>query len=427
MLQGKGPIFFKPLASKNNEKVITKKIHTMSGPIAPEDGAAAGTVATTAAVAQSSTVELSYPLPEIHEPHIEDCISRPIVSVVLPGAIHEEVRQVEVMRMHNPTQAYITLPGHPPKLLNPLVPGWGEEILGSILHRESSGHLLFTHPKSPEDLERVVIKRLRKAVVHNALARGFFLGEDPYIDILRMQTIGDNTHVLSCIDALQDDTYLYVITPYCEHDLNSWIMASSRQQGSENFAKDVFTNMLQNIEYLQRHKICHRNITPGTCKFYKGRILLTGLGYSFRAPERGSLIRNIGAIVGEPSYIPPEVFVGLPYDAQVYDLWSTTVIVFNLLTGCMLYKHPVPDDMLFRYFVLANGLSRCPYNVLTREVVSGLHDTHVRTTIMNLSQKCAALSPEILQLFEGCFCIAPYKRWTIQDAKECLWLKGRAV
>ena len=397
----------------------------MPGPITPEDGTTAETT-TTATVAQSSTVKLSYPLPEIHEPHIEDCISRPIVSVVHPGATHGETRQVEVMRMHSPTQAYMTLLGHPPKLLNPRVPGWGEEFLGGILHR-TSGHL-FTFPP-PEDLERVVIKRFRKIVVHNALARGF-LGEDPYIDILRMQTIGDNTHVLTCIDALQDDTYLYVITPYCEHDLSSWIMAgeSPRQHlGSEKFAKDVFTNMLQNMGYIQRHNICHRNITPETCKFYKGRLLLTGLGYSFRAPEEGTLIRNTGIIAGEPSYMPPEVFVGLPYDAQVYDLWSTAVIVFNLLTGCMLYKHPVPNDMSFRYFVLARGLSRWPYNELTREVVSGLLDTHVRSTIMNLSQKCAALRPEILQLFEGCFCISPYQRWTVQDAKECLWIKGHAV
>ena len=378
-----------------------------------------GSASQTYGAAKISTVEVSCPIPETHNAYIEECLSNTLVYVLPQGANQEEARQVEVVRKHCPMQAYMALQDHPRRLLNTQVPGWGEEYLGVVLHRLNERQFAVA---PSQDLETVVIKRFSKAVVHSALARGF-LGENPYIDILRMQAIGDNTHVISCIEALEDETCLYIITPYIEHDLGSWIR--TKQGVSEIFAKDMIINMLQNILYLQGRGICHRNLTPENCKVSKVRVIFTGLGHSFRAPQTDGLIRNTGA-VGDPAFMPPEVYVGLPFDARAYDLWSTAVILFNLLTGSVLCERPTPDDMLFRYLVLARGLSHIPDNALTRELLSELDDD-MQSMLLGLSKKCVALSPEILEFLEGCIFVAPDERWTVRDAEACLWLKGSGI
>jgi hypothetical protein len=60
--------------------------------------------------------------------------------------------------------------------------------------------------------QHVAIKRLSLEVVTMELENGS--NEDLYKEIWRIQTIvGDNHHVVGCIEALQDEQFLYTITP----------------------------------------------------------------------------------------------------------------------------------------------------------------------------------------------------------------------
>jgi hypothetical protein len=40
--------------------------------------------------------------------------------------------------------------------------------------------------------------------------------EHPFREIHRLQTMGDDIHVLSIVEALQDRHYLYIVTPWCD-------------------------------------------------------------------------------------------------------------------------------------------------------------------------------------------------------------------
>jgi serine/threonine protein kinase len=233
-----------------------------------------------------------------------------------------------------------------------------------------------------------------------------------------MQTIGDNKHVLGCIEGLRDQKYMYIIMPFChEESLVEWI--PWKQGLPENQAREFFLQILENIMYLRSHGICHRDLSPDNCLVYNGRVVLTDLAMSFRIPPSGFVV-PLGSF-GKPAYLPPEVFFCLPFDPYACDLWSLAVILFNLLTGEILYQHPAPGNILFRYFILAGGLSNTPVNERTVELLMEVDDAE-RCSLQTIAEKCMGLSPDALTLLEGLLRVAPQKRWTTHEIRESAWI-----
>jgi serine/threonine protein kinase len=200
-----------------------------------------------------------------------ECDHAPQVWVVPQGG-QPHSRIVEVARRHNPTQAYQLIEGFKAKPLAHGGPIWGHIYLGVILPRQSTG--LYEEP-AEESARRVIIKKLFKPIVDDDLRRGS--RENPYKEVMRMKQLAgvggeglvedaySNEHVLGCIDALYDDKYLYIITPYCENDslLHHIPLTPTENTSVEAQARDIYKQMLSNIEYLHQHRICHRDVDPG--------------------------------------------------------------------------------------------------------------------------------------------------------------------
>jgi serine/threonine protein kinase len=360
-------------------------------------------------------------------PVIETCITRPQHGiVVLPSSDVEDddmiildphdrnkhqLPTVEVVKAHSPTQAYMKIESKKSKSLDHHAPGWGCVYFGVILPKVQEG--VFICP-TQEDARLVAIKRLSKAVVHNSLQQG--KRENPYKEILWMQRMGDNYHVLGLIEALQDDRYLYIIMPYCEREsLVEWI--PWRRGVDENVARTVFMNILENLLYVHEHGIAHRDVSPDNCMVLNDRVVFNDLAMSFRIPPGGK-VTGMGGF-GKAAYLPPEVCLNLPFDAKGCDLWSAAVILFNLLTGEIAWTEPLPGNLIFRYMVLANGLARNPANERTVEI---LMDEPDGSPLKCLAIKCLEISPEAKDLLEGILKVAAHERWTFREVLSCPWV-----
>ena len=335
-----------------------------------------------------------------------------------------------VAASQNPAQAYIEIPTKDRKNLDHHGQGWGYVFFAlaipSVSDDDHPG--IFQEPQ-PGRVEYVAIKKLNIAVVDAALQAG--KKENPYKEIRRMQTIGDNHHVLKCIEALQDSNgeYMYIVMPYCEEEsLVEWIPWKQPQGGLDEYrARVIFIQILENIEYLRSHNICHRDLSPDNCMIYKGRVVLTDLAMSFKInPELGEFVKPLGGF-GKPAYLPPEVFFNLAFNAWGCDLWSSAVILFNLLTGEILYEQPEPGNILFRYFILAKGLSNTPVNERTVEILSEISSAEERSSLQSIAEKCLRLSPEVLTLLEGMLRVAFQKRWTAKEIHQSTWIQQQRL
>jgi serine/threonine protein kinase len=334
--------------------------------------------------------------------------------------------------------AYNIISSKPEKCLNHHAPGWGYVFFGIKLPKVSEG--VYRDP-SPNEVQRVAIKRLNKQVVNESIQQG--KKENPYVELLRMQQLGDNVHVLQCIEAAEDQTFLYNIMPYCEEEsLVECIPWNSGRGLEEDRVRVYFKHILQNLQYLRRHGICHRDLSPDNCMLYNGRVLFTDLAMSFRVVNPEEFIRETG-IFGKPAYQPPEVYLQLPFNGFACDLWSCAVILFNLLTGETLYEIPHYNNLLFKYFILARGISSTScLNERMIEVFEELRDEErQRMTLLRISQYTMALedclerigrkrmalwriaqitmalNPDYLDLLDGMLRLCPQERWELDKVQ----------
>jgi eukaryotic-like serine/threonine-protein kinase len=172
--------------------------------------------------------------------------------------------------------------------------------MGVILPRRED--LIYEEPMDDARAQRVAIKRLNLRVVLTELQNGS--REDPFKEIYRMQTIGDNQHVIGIVEALQDEHYLYIITPWCEGgSLMNHIRLAPGQLSVDQQARILFEQILEDLYYLNRiNGICHRDIKPGNFLISgNGRVLLSDLAMSFQMPP-GGLVNHIGQF-GTPPYM----------------------------------------------------------------------------------------------------------------------------
>ena len=353
---------------------------------------------------------------EVIVPTIDVGISRPEVWIIPHGSTERQRRIVEVVRSQEAMQAYmivetaerISLHHHG---------GWGYLYRGVLLPRVEEG--VFQEP-DPTKATYVAIKKLRRAAMNRALAGGS--RENPLREIYRMQSIGDNFHVLGCIEVLQDYKYLYIISPFCaclEDRMNTGQML-------EIEARVIFGQVLQSLAYIHHdHGICHGDISPGNALLHNnGRVVLNDLAMSFRmppAPAEG-LCNPMERLFGKPGYWAPEILFRIPFSPQACDLWAAVVTLFNLVTGEVMYKIPHPSDNLFKYFVMAQGVSRNSTELCREAMKDMVVNPSQKIAAMRIARKVRSLSPSVKLLFEKSLSMDPNDRWKLEDIRNCEWM-----
>ncbi|VEU33923.1 unnamed protein product [Pseudo-nitzschia multistriata] len=386
--------------------------------------------------------EAEYPLPEQILPEIHDAICNPqiwIVPSVPPDvdprssllrrnhpSLQPVYRQVFLCRQQDAAQAYqiIQPPAFQPVELSHGGPTWGYLFMGVILPRRKDD-MLYEEPMEHE-AQRVAIKRLDLNVVTNELRNGS--KENPFKEIWRMQTIGDHHHVCAIIEALQAENYLYIITPWCGGgSLSDNLPLSPNDRYSvEDQARILFQQILEDLHYLHKvHGICHRDIkTANFLVSESGRVLIGDLAMSFVMPK-GGIVKDIGTF-GTPPFMVPETLLNRPFDGAKCDFWAATVTLYTLVTGLpYLYRTPRPDDILFRYCIMAKGLSRDRHNELVKEIISEVDNPQDVSLLSTVVEHICNMSYDILELFENSLSLIPEERWGSEQACQSRWMQNR--
>jgi len=283
----------------------------------------------------------------------------------------------------------------------------------------------------------VAIKRLDKQVVQDSLAQGG--QENPYREVARMQELGDNVHILQCIEFLEDEKFLYIVTPKaCElgtlEQVISWGDSDDIMEPAR--IHRIFSKILRILSYLERHGINHRDFSLDNFLFLTpDNLVVFDLAMSVRIPvneESGQrcLIKPQGRCGTKP-FMAPEIYANEEaYDGVATDLWGAAVILYCLLTNRMLYSEPHRRDPSYMYFVQARGLSSEPDNDVTRGLLGAAlreQDTRASRVVRTwLSQAEAhqSLSDEALSLLENLLATDPNERWTLAQAMASAFAQG---
>jgi serine/threonine protein kinase len=157
-----------------------------------------------------------------------------------------------------------------------------------------------------------------------------------------------------------------------------------------------------------------------------GRLVLNDLAMSFKIPPSG-IVNHIGRF-GTSCYLVPEVYQKRPFHAKQCDLWACTISLFNILTSQRMYTFPVRRDLIFRYCIVAKGLSttqKHTKNVFNKKIqemiLSSSTSTHELNELLSIFEKSLLMSDELLELFEKTLDYDPSKRWTTEQVVQSPW------
>lgn len=362
--------------------------------------------------------QLHIPTPGMDANPVIEVGSHAVQVVVVPHhSLQGDYRTVEVVQQHNAQVAY-TQESEPVPITHGGSLIWGHTFHGIALPIDASRQR-FYEPSPPgyprpegrpvTPLQRVMIKRLFFKVVWTKLEADF--PENPLVEISRLQQLGDGQHLITILDALVTSEYLYIITPFYER--GSLLCQCPRASGVPDLRKEAkarffFRQMLDNVEYLQRHDICHADVDPSNFVLTdENRVLLIDPAASFRIPEEGVVRLHTRQLRGKRPFWAPELENDRDRTCVAFkiDIWASVVSLFKLVTGRLPFQRASPLD--FGFGVVSRAFSVSVHQQHVQIIHQLLHDVeHALADRIHLIQTvCAinAMSEKLRQLFSECF------------------------
>ena len=116
---------------------------------------------------------------------------------------------------------------------------------------------------------------------------------------------------------------------------------------SENESRNIFQQIIDAIYYLHQMGICHRDLKPENILFDtkdKKRIKIIDFGLSNLYLEENISNNSLSlsnrqdlldSPCGSPGYAPPEMILGCKYSGIMTDIWSSGIILYAMLCGCL--------------------------------------------------------------------------------------------
>ena len=121
----------------------------------------------------------------------------------------------------------------------------------------------------------------------------------------------------------------FIVMEYVEgEELKRMLSGGRRLELIDVF--EIMKQLLAALDYSHKQGVVHRDIKPANLMIQPGpKVKVMDFGI---ARLESSSLTQVGTVVGTPTHMSPEQLMGLPADGRA-DLWSSGVILYELLTG----------------------------------------------------------------------------------------------
>ncbi|OZB29328.1 serine/threonine-protein kinase [Acidiphilium sp. 34-64-41] len=154
-------------------------------------------------------------------------------------------------------------------------------------------------------------------------------------DLLRFkreaQAAGRLTHpnIVGVYDYGETDALAYIVMEFVEGDTLKFLLDRGDRFTPAD-AVAMLESLLAGIAYSHDNGVIHRDIKPANVMITRdGRVKLADFGV---ARIESSSLTQAGTMIGTPSYMSPEQFMGQTIDSRT-DIYSAGVLLYQLLTG----------------------------------------------------------------------------------------------
>ncbi|XP_066266848.1 testis-specific serine/threonine-protein kinase 3-like isoform X2 [Branchiostoma lanceolatum] len=172
---------------------------------------------------------------------------------------------------------------------------------------------------------KVAIKIIHKTLAPQDFREKFLPRE------LSVLTKVDHPHVIKVHEIMELGPRVYIVMDYAGHgDLLEYIQLHGAI--AESKVRVMFRQLLTGVQYLHSRGIVHRDLKCENILLdAKNNIKISDFGFA-REMRQSELSRTF---CGSAAYAAPEVLQGIPYLAELYDVWSLGVILYIMACGSM--------------------------------------------------------------------------------------------
>ena len=109
---------------------------------------------------------------------------------------------------------------------------------------------------------------------------------------------------------------------------------------------EIMKQLLSALDYSHKAGVVHRDIKPANVMVTMPGPKVKVMDFGIARLEKSNLTQ-VGTVVGTPTHMSPEQLMGLPADGRA-DLWSTGVILYELLTGVSPFLAETPATVMHK-------------------------------------------------------------------------------
>ena len=173
---------------------------------------------------------------------------------------------------------------------------------------------------------------------------------------MKMLSELENEHIIKIYQIYENESHYLIIMEYCEGgELFNYIVKNRRL--SQNEAAFFYYQLINGLEYIHSLGIVHRDLKPENLLLTKDHILkIIDFGLSNYYENN----KFLSTPCGSPCYAAPEMLCGKNYDGISVDIWTTGIILYAMLCGCVPFDN---EDSNILYKKIMKGKITYPENL----------------------------------------------------------------
>ncbi|MGZ5039916.1 MAG: serine/threonine-protein kinase [Usitatibacter sp.] len=141
-----------------------------------------------------------------------------------------------------------------------------------------------------------------------------------------------------------DGDMAFIVMEYVDgEELKRMLSSGTKFELIEVF--EIMKQLLVALDYSHKQGVVHRDIKPANLMITAGpKVKIMDFGI---ARLESSSLTQVGTVVGTPTHMSPEQLMGLQADGRA-DLWSSGVILYELLTGVSPFLADSPATVMHK-------------------------------------------------------------------------------
>ncbi|OMJ86101.1 hypothetical protein SteCoe_12458 [Stentor coeruleus] len=286
------------------------------------------------------------------------------------------------------------------------------EICG-ILGAGSYGQVLkcFDHKKQ----QNVAIKIIKSQTTFRKS------GESEYKILQYLANITkEEMNIIKPLKKLEFRGHFCIVTELLYLNLYQFIETNDFQPINANIVKRITTQLLIALNHIHSNNIIHCDLKP------ENILLKNSNKSSIRVIDLGSACfknSTFFSYIQSRFYRAPEILFQCEYNEKI-DIWSLGCIVFELLTGTVLFNGKNEHEQIYK---ITSILGFPPFSIVERvkkrydynfQCLKGISRICLRDILKNYSE-------DVVDFIESCLTWDYEERISAKDGLKTLWIKGR--